>query len=438
MRQRDLAHDGQAQAAAGARGPRQPVEPLQHALALGHRDARAVVLDFEEGAHTARAGAHRDVPARLRVLDRVADQVDEQLAQQERVAAHPGRGNIEPEVHVLRERPVHPFIGALLHHLAQVDACEFRRPVAARLGARERQQLVGEARRADGRTVHVLQLGPAGVRHRLRHRQLGVGLQPGERRAQLVRGVGEEPLLVAVRLVHLVEELVERRDQGLGLGRRAALVDRPQVARRALQDLVRQPRQRREAARDAEPHQRESQHRKQGLGQHAAEQDVARQALPLDRGLRHLDRAGAVAAGHLQRGHADALAVVVGVIRCDAILGTRARRRLRDLAVAGDRAVGRVAHHEVDLVVLVGAHHRLGRARQVEHRAAVLQADALGQRDGRVDQRLVVGVGGRVDRQVIRGDRTHREDRRHRRDQQPQQVDAQAAGHQLSLKSSSM
>ena len=66
---------------------------------------------------------------------------------------------------------------------------------------------------------------------RLRERELGVRLQPGERRAQLVRGVGEKALLLAARRRHLLEQAVQRADQRPRLLGRAGGVDRPQVAR---------------------------------------------------------------------------------------------------------------------------------------------------------------------------------------------------------------
>src|SRR5688572_20958982 len=81
-----LPHDGQAQPAARAGSAGHAVEALEHLLALARRDARAVVLDLGERAPVAPAGAHRDVPAAIGVLDGVVHQVGHRLAQQERVA----------------------------------------------------------------------------------------------------------------------------------------------------------------------------------------------------------------------------------------------------------------------------------------------------------------------------------------------------------------
>src|SRR5437763_655223 len=85
----------------------------------------------------------------------------------------------------------------------------------AGLGPREREQLVRETPRADRRLVHRLELGAHFRRQRFRERELGVRLQARERRAQLMRGVGKEALLVAARLRHLVEQSVQRAHERL-------------------------------------------------------------------------------------------------------------------------------------------------------------------------------------------------------------------------------
>ena len=118
------------------------------------------------------------------------------------------------------------------------------------------------------------------VGHGLRERELGVRLQPGERRAQLVRGVGEEALLVAAGLGDLAEQLVQRRDQRARLFGRVRRSIGAQVARRARADLVRQPLPAgASAALDAEPDDRERRGSAiSSCGSRAREQDVARQA----------------------------------------------------------------------------------------------------------------------------------------------------------------
>jgi hypothetical protein len=173
-------------------------------------------------------------------------QVGERFAQQERVALDRRRRELEAEVDVARERLVHPRVGLAFGERLQVDQRSGR--ARARLGAREREQLVGEARGAHRRLVHLLDLRARRFRQRLRERELGVRAQAGERRAQLVRGVGEEALLLEARGGDLGEQAVERAHQRPRLLRRARGVDRAQVARGARLDLVRQARERLQAA----------------------------------------------------------------------------------------------------------------------------------------------------------------------------------------------
>src|SRR5688572_15047436 len=88
---RDFAHDGEAEAAAGARRAGHAIEALEHPLALLPRDAWAVVLDLQERGSIAPAGAHRDAPAALRIFKRVVHQVRERLAQQKGVTVEARR-----------------------------------------------------------------------------------------------------------------------------------------------------------------------------------------------------------------------------------------------------------------------------------------------------------------------------------------------------------
>src|SRR5690242_16267945 len=136
MARRDLAHYREPQAASGARCTGYPVKTLEHALALGDRNAGAVVLDFGERLSAAHTGAHGHPAAARGILDAVVHQVGERLAQEECVAAHRRGREIEAEVDVARERLVHPCVRFTLDYRLEVD---LRRVAArARLGARER------------------------------------------------------------------------------------------------------------------------------------------------------------------------------------------------------------------------------------------------------------------------------------------------------------
>src|SRR5437868_15092114 len=97
MAARDLAHDGEAEPRAGARRAGHAIEALEHTLALGRRNAGAVVLDLEKGMRAVAAGAHGDAAAALRILDRVVHQIRERLTEAERNALHPRRLQLEAE-----------------------------------------------------------------------------------------------------------------------------------------------------------------------------------------------------------------------------------------------------------------------------------------------------------------------------------------------------
>ena len=79
---------GQRQADAARSAPTrvQPAEQLEDALALGRRDAVAVVGDGELPAEAAALGADVDAALAAAVADRVGDQLGEQRAQLVRVA----------------------------------------------------------------------------------------------------------------------------------------------------------------------------------------------------------------------------------------------------------------------------------------------------------------------------------------------------------------
>src|SRR5688572_21536766 len=226
MARRDLAHDGEPKAATRARGAPHAVKALEHARALLARDARPVVLDFEEGMAVAPPGAHGDAPAAMRIFERVVHQVGKGFAQEKRVAVNRRRFELEAKIDVARERLAHPRLG-----LASGDALEIHlrsQGARARFGARQGKELVGKARGADRRLMDLLELRAAGLRDRLGERELGVRLQAGERRAQLVRGIGEKALLLAARRRHFLEQAVEGTDQRPSFFRRPGGVDRPQ------------------------------------------------------------------------------------------------------------------------------------------------------------------------------------------------------------------
>src|SRR4051812_48342623 len=163
---RDLPHDGKAEAAAGARSAWRAVETLEYAASLKGRNARPVVFNLNERMVIARAGAHRHAAAAVGIFDRVVHQVGECFTQEKRVTLERRRLELEAQVDVASERLVHPRVGFGLDHCLEIDA---RRIAArARLGAGKGQQLIGEARGADRRLVHLVELRTHRVGKRLR------------------------------------------------------------------------------------------------------------------------------------------------------------------------------------------------------------------------------------------------------------------------------
>src|SRR5258708_26509275 len=88
MSRGDLAHDGEAQAAAGAGGAGNAIEALEHALALGFGNARTVVLDFGQRARAPPARAHRDASAPGPGFNGVVHHIGHALAPPEGIALH--------------------------------------------------------------------------------------------------------------------------------------------------------------------------------------------------------------------------------------------------------------------------------------------------------------------------------------------------------------
>ena len=128
----------------------------------------------------------------------------------------------------LSSRPAGEPAADAVEGLRQVQASQPQRQLAA-LGLGDRQQVLGEL----GEPVGLL--GGRGQRRpqllgraALGERQLQLGPQDRQRRAQLVAGVGDEGALVLQRLAEALEHLVQRRaepsDLVVGRRHRQALV----------------------------------------------------------------------------------------------------------------------------------------------------------------------------------------------------------------------
>ncbi len=139
MRLRDRARDEEAEAGAGLRAPAGVHAPelLEDEEVLVGGDAGPVVDHGDDDVPVVRAGAHLDLVPRDRVLGRVGEEVDEELAQTLAVAPH------------RRERVVHDrlhpyFVGSELDH---------RRRLAYELGEIDVREGVRERAGLDARRV---------------------------------------------------------------------------------------------------------------------------------------------------------------------------------------------------------------------------------------------------------------------------------------------
>ena len=213
MALRDLAHDREPQAAAFRAGAEHPVEALEDARALCFRNARAVVLDGERpvlprsrlrapspvrpaacSASRCRAGcsafraAGKDRLRRRRAVSRRRSR-DRRCA---RSRAAPSRSSLRA-----RARP------------GRCARAACTRPAGGSARASDRSWLT----RCVACSValrscrNVPCASPAG---RLSQRELGLGLESGDRRAQLMRRVGDETLLRRERATQALEQLVHR------------------------------------------------------------------------------------------------------------------------------------------------------------------------------------------------------------------------------------
>jgi hypothetical protein len=130
-------------------------------------------------------------------------------------------------------RPHHPFLGDAAGQRIEVQRHDLVQFFMAGLGARQDQQLVDHVRGAVGAFRDQLQ----GVSHLRRlgfgKRDLGLGLEPGQRRAHLVRGLGDEALLRLQVFFQAPHHLVEGNHQRAHFFRHAGYRYRRQVGRTA-------------------------------------------------------------------------------------------------------------------------------------------------------------------------------------------------------------
>ena len=178
-----------------ASSPRAKRSNARSAMAAGKPSALVGDLDRRAAVHCARA--QQDVAGA--VTQRIVDEVAHGLAYAQRVGEHRrARRDVELDLAPLRGRTLREARAGAGEQLRHVERLRSHLEAALR-AAREQQQVVGQPRQVvglvDRREQRLAHLG----RMLAPEQRLQLGLQDGDRRAQLVAGVGDEAPLALER-----------------------------------------------------------------------------------------------------------------------------------------------------------------------------------------------------------------------------------------------
>ena len=205
MRLRDRVHDRQPEARRAAAVADAAHEALEDAVLEVGRDARPVVLDRQPDLPVDALDRRPHLGARRGVADRVLDEVERQAVQLVARPVDEGAVGVDRELVAVGDDA--ELAGRLDEHLAEVGR-RVRR-LARGVVAGQQQQVGDEPahapRRAQRRVGGLLLLAVEALGE-----QLEVGEHARQRRAQLVRGVGDELALAAQGVLGLTARGVER------------------------------------------------------------------------------------------------------------------------------------------------------------------------------------------------------------------------------------
>lgn len=271
------------------------------------------------------------------------------------------------------------------------------------------EQLAGEP--ADVRRSRTQRIEPRRVTRGIRFavEQLDLRVEPRERRAHLVRGVGDEALHRVDPLGKAVHQAIDRPDDRVDLARR---IDghRSQVGRVARGDDRADLRERAQATPDREAARADREYAHQQdqrpyLDAHVVRQLLARVGCLRNRHERPARRAFL---GHEARDRCGAhpMPLVDGVRERGALLRGGERRGAREIVVPSHDHAARIDHLVVDEVVARQRRQRGHRRIQREH--AALHVEVFGDLDRCAGEQLVVRAFGR-DARVVARDRRERE-----------------------------
>ena len=242
-------HDRQARAPRhprrrrpGCGPPPAGLKPAESPLPVRCGNAWSVVGDREPGVLARRAHRHRDL--RSRVARRVVDQVAEHPVQPVGVPGDlRGPGSGQPD----RDPGVGVPADLLPDQAGQVHPALRGAPGVPLVQPGQRQQVLGQPGQPERVREHVAGGLPPVLAVRVVQRHLQLGPDAGDRAAQLVRGVGDQPALAFLGRAEPAEHVVQGQGQvahlvaGLGhregpwppgpgdvLGAPAQFGDRPQ------------------------------------------------------------------------------------------------------------------------------------------------------------------------------------------------------------------
>ena len=304
----------------------------------------------------------------------------------------------------------------------QIQRAEFHLAFAAR----QRQHLLHQVCAALDGGIHLAQARLQSLGIGFGQRQIELALEPGQRRAQLVRGVAEETPFLVHRAAHRVQQLVHGQGQRAHFERRVLDFDGAEAVRRTAVQLGLQLGQGFEPARHAGIDQQaeqaaQHQHRRQHVEHQLARNALARHQTFGNLHAHALRRVG-VAIVQLQRHQAHGPAVDHRVVEhWRAHLGPAARRRQQRVAdVAKYEAPRWRSDGVADRVLRVFFQNRLRRTRKIDQQAGAYGLDLACQRQHRLRQRLIDAAHRILQRDVV-GQRAANQPQQQLRQQQPQQ-----------------
>ncbi len=329
------------------------------------------------------------------------------------------------------QRARHPFGAGLEGQRRQVDLHEASR-LLARLGARQRQQLIREPHRAIGGGAQLVH-GAQGLLGVARHGGLlGMQLHRGQRRAQLVRGIGDELALRVERGLQAPEQRVHGAGEGPDLERHLGLVDRLQRGMSLPVQRIGQMRERPELLVHHAPDDAPAGQQQQQQRHHDRHQEFGGDLVAVPHRLGHLDdhRIAAVGLLHAHLRDAHGLPLVVGLEHIGVMHAAHAGALQRQPRVAGQLVLA-VADAVDQLLGGIGE-HRLRQRRHRERRVGPGDLDLLGDRGGEIGQRTVDHVLRVLPGQPVGDQAAHQREHRQRGGEAAQQRAAQAGSGRFS------